>query len=175
MFYLTLIDDETDRQMFLRLYNEHRDEMFFYAERILGDRMLAEDALQEAFIKIARSMGRLDFSKSPRALLLTVVRNTALSIKGKSLKEEALSDLDSFPDDKSSGLENSVHTRINAQRIADIVDGMSDIYSDVFRLRYGHDMTFAQISAVLGISVQTAKKRAQRARDEIRKQLKGEI
>ena len=120
-------------------------------------------------------MGRLDFSKSPRALLLTVVRNTALSIKGKSLKEEALSDPDSFPDDKSSGLENSVHTRINAQRIADIVDGMSDIYSDVFRLRYGHDMTFAQISAVLGISVQTAKKRAQRARDEIRKQLKGEI
>ena len=45
MFYLTLIENETDRQMFLRLYNEHRDEMFFYAERILGDRMLAEDAL----------------------------------------------------------------------------------------------------------------------------------
>ena len=117
----------------------------------------------------------MDFSKSPRALMLTVVRNTALNIKEKSLKEEALSNPDSYPDDKSSGLENSVHTHISAQRIADIVESMSDIYADVFRLRYGHDMTFAQISAILGISVQTAKKRAQRARDEIRKQLKGEI
>ena len=175
MFYLALIDDETDREMFLRLYYEHRDEMFFYAERILGDRMLAEDALQEAFIKIAKSIGRLDFSRSPRALMLTVVRNTALSIKNKNRSEEMLSDPDSYPDASSAMLEDNVRLRVSNQRIADIVESMSDIYAEVFRLRYGHDMTYQQIAAILGISVQTAKKRAQRVRDEIRKQLKGEI
>lgn len=175
MLFLALIDNETDRELFLRLYYEHRNEMFCHAECILEDSWLAEDAVQEAFIRIAKNINRIDFSKGPRALMLTIVRNTALTIKEKNCRETVLDNPDEYLDNSSDKLEDSIRLRVSAERIADIVDNMPSIYSDVFRLRYGHDMTYSQIAAVLGINIQTAKKRAQRARDEIKKELNGEI
>ena len=171
-FYLALIDDETDRQRFTRLYNGHRDTMFRYALRILRDEMLAEDAVQEAFIRIALNIHRIDTGNGARGLLLTVVRNTALTIRKKQSRE-IVADIPWRYDGSgaASQPEQSAERHDTAMFISRVLDEMPDIYSEVFRLKYGHSLTYSQIAPLLGISASAAKKRAQRAREMIRERL----
>jgi RNA polymerase sigma-70 factor, ECF subfamily len=63
-----------------RLYREFGGLAYVMAMRILGDRQLAEDAVQEAWIRISRELDRgvtLDFEQS---YVLTITRNEALRI-----------------------------------------------------------------------------------------------
>lgn len=48
-FYLSLIDDESDKQKFERIYNNYYNVLLNTAYGILKERQSAEDAVHEAF------------------------------------------------------------------------------------------------------------------------------
>ena len=58
MIYLMMIDAEEDKQKFAILYETYRHLMMKVALNVLKDTFLAEDAVHEAFIKIAKNMGK---------------------------------------------------------------------------------------------------------------------
>lgn len=68
-----------DRIAFRKLYGETSGRLFAVALRILRDRQLAEDAVQEAFVRIWRSAGKYDPARgSPLAWMAVIARNAAL-------------------------------------------------------------------------------------------------
>ncbi|MFP5114145.1 RNA polymerase sigma factor [Bacillaceae bacterium C204] len=74
------------REEFKQLYNDHRKHVFAMALSILRDIELAEDVLQEVYIKLYQ------YSKSNqvtnvRAWLIRVTRNTALDLYRKKKRE----------------------------------------------------------------------------------------
>ena len=64
--YLTLIDDEEDKVRFEHAYYRYRKLMHREAKKILKDGHRAEDAVQEAFFRIARNFHKVGTWKRSR-------------------------------------------------------------------------------------------------------------
>ena len=59
MIYLQMIDSPEDRSKFEQIYMEYRSMMFHIANRILTNEQDAEDAVHEAFLKIAENIEKI--------------------------------------------------------------------------------------------------------------------
>lgn len=79
----------TDAEI-LRLYEAHGEVVLDFAGRIVRDRALAEDVLQETFLAARASWDRYDPSRPVRAWLLGLARNHALMAMRKRKKDERL-------------------------------------------------------------------------------------
>ena len=70
-------DDDAAR----RLYRKYRMELFRFGVHALRDQGLAEEMVQETFIKFCRQAGNYDASRGPvRAWLFTMARSAAYDI-----------------------------------------------------------------------------------------------
>lgn len=174
LIYFALIDDPSDKELFVQLYNEHRQSMFYIANQVLHDDYLAEDAVHDAFIRVAKNLSRIDFSLNPRNMLLTIAKNIALT--AKSRRDREIYTFDSvginYTDD-TTDLEAHCESLSEIDTILNIVDSMPHEYGTVFRLKYTYDLTYRQISSLLDISVDSAKKRIQRIKERVNKVLQG--
>jgi RNA polymerase sigma-70 factor, ECF subfamily len=89
-----------DHRSFKRLYERTHVHLFGVALRLLGNRSLSEDVLQEAFVSIWKSAGSYQAASAAHdghamAWLSAVVRNKALD----ALREQARRKEDGLPDD----------------------------------------------------------------------------
>jgi len=75
---------------FRSLYDRHKAEVFGYLIRLLRDEPLAEDVLQEAFVRIYRALDQYDPERSFRAWLFQIARNAAVDAVRLARKEEKL-------------------------------------------------------------------------------------
>ena len=165
IMFLALIDSEEERQLFARIYNCYRQQAFICARGILHDDGLAEDAVQETFLRIAKNIGRYDFGRN---LVLTIARNTALTIRKKQLHEIASDNIEALSDRNAPDGGCDYDLRADAARIFDIVNAMDEKYSAVFYLRYARGLQYSEIGRLLDIDAVTAKKRIQRTKEHIR-------
>ena len=87
-FYLNLIDNEEDRSKFQMIYDTYGKSMLFKATEILKDDYLAEDAVQEAFLQIAKNIKsiRTDYPAETKNYVVTIVQNCAKRIVQKNSK-----------------------------------------------------------------------------------------
>ncbi len=68
-----------DRRALEALYDRHGGLAIALAQRMLGDRDLAEDAVQDAFVALWRSASAFDPNRcAPRTWLLSIVRNRCI-------------------------------------------------------------------------------------------------
>lgn len=95
-FYLARLDDPKDKNTFQAFYMDHRQLMYRVAFKILGDRHLAEDAVQEAFLSILpqaqklRGMG----NGQKEGFAVVVARNKAVDLLRKKNRVSSWEDLD---------------------------------------------------------------------------------
>lgn len=62
----------------IRLHTAHAERVFRYAWSITKEEPLAEDVVQELFLKLARDASSISGARSEAAMLLTMTRNLAL-------------------------------------------------------------------------------------------------
>ena len=58
--YLAVLDDQSNEEQFIDVYNTYKRLVYHTAYKIMGDSYLAEDVLQEVFLYVAKN-----FSKMP--------------------------------------------------------------------------------------------------------------
>ena len=77
--YLSIVETPEERSLFEQIYYTYRKQMFFVANGILDNEILAEDALQEAFMGIAKQITLFrDMPENNRkAYVLTAAKNAA--------------------------------------------------------------------------------------------------
>lgn len=130
LIYLSLIDSEEDKSKFEQLYLSYRHVMHYVAKGILKNHHIAEDAVHEAFILIAKNIYKISDVSCPqtKGFVVIVVRNVSLTMLSKE-KTVLYTELDeSFVDD-----ENVLDTIIQNQeqhRIVDAILEMPDTYKD---------------------------------------------
>lgn len=78
-----------EEEAFAYLYSHYKGLMLQKAYAILHDRMLAEDAVSEAFLRIYRNRHKVDDPASDRSLsfVMTIVRNTALTLYNRERRQ----------------------------------------------------------------------------------------
>ncbi|MBQ8603568.1 MAG: RNA polymerase sigma factor [Oscillospiraceae bacterium] len=87
-FYLSLIDSEEDKNKFQMIHDLYRNSMLYTATDILKDKYLAEDAVQESFLQIAKNIKniRTDTQKETKAYVITITRNCSIRMAQKNSK-----------------------------------------------------------------------------------------
>lgn len=87
-FYMALIDEESDKEKFERIYHLYAKRMLKMAYSVLHNRSQCEDVVHEAFIKIARNIKAVDEVDSVKTLsyVLKATKNTAINWDKKAPK-----------------------------------------------------------------------------------------
>lgn len=97
---LALIDEPSDKEKFLTIYDKYKNMMYSKAMSVLHASSLAEDAVQESLIKIAKNISKIssvDCSQT-RSFIVIIVRNTSLNIIGSERIKETEGIDDDTPD-----------------------------------------------------------------------------
>lgn len=164
-FYLSLIDEPDDKEKFAEIFRSYGNMMFSKAMSILHNAALAEEAVQESFLKIAKNISKISDPNCSKtaAFIVIIVRNTALDM----LKTEHINDtepLDEAIPDISSDTLSRIISNDGYNALLNAVNGLDSIYSDVLMLKlvYGYDT--ASISKLMNIPVKTADSRIYRGK-----------
>lgn len=161
------------------VYFTHRKLMYNEAFRILGDKHLAEDAVHMSIEKII--VGNYTFndvnSASTKNFVVIVSRNTAISMQ-KKLKTENTHMF--FSDDMENLAEHTGSVKTpeeiavseeNIERIKKLIEELNPIYRDVLILKLSQEKSNEQVAQLLGITVDTVKKRFTRGREMLKKRI----
>jgi RNA polymerase sigma factor (sigma-70 family) len=128
--------------------------MYAVAKKILQDDIWVEDALQNAFMGIAKQIKRIqEFTPDEtRAYVLTVAKNAACKLYNERCKDtEWLISIEEIPaqsDPKDPVKE--VITRDHASAVLGVVQTLPPIYRDILTFRYVYNMQVNEIADALG-------------------------
>lgn len=150
------MDTVTRDSRFRELYDGYSTAMYRVAYSVLRDTGLAEDAVQQAFLKIIHEMDRIEdiHSNKTRAFLVILVRNTAIDLYRKRRREQVVyfQDLERTPESVAASPEQVLIDRQSEDGIVQLLLSMGDKYADILLLRYCHGYRNKEIAELLGMS-----------------------
>jgi len=165
------------RDAFEELFARYHRKVIHFAYRMTGDQARAEEAAQETFLRIARAA----FTWEPKARfttwMYTVARRTTLNF----LRDDK-DDRDKVPilpgeeaDDGSPAIQLPGPASLNPEEMAwsaeiqerfvAALQKLPEGYRSAFVLNRGDGLSYEEVAAVLGITVQAVKSRIFRARE----------
>ncbi len=155
--------------------------MVAVADRLLGDRALAEDAVQEAFVSAFRGLDKFQNKSTLKTWLHRITVNTAL-MKLRQLKRLAEQPIDEYlPEfDKNEcrveapwqaipSTEEIVAKEQQRVQIHTAINQLPDAYRVVLLLRDIEGYNTGEVAQLLGISESNVKVRLHRARSVLKK------
>ena len=148
-----------DERAFEELVEQYRERVYRVAWRVLRDDESAEDAAQEAFIKVFRNIGRFEERSSLYTWIYRITVNIALNKlkRDKFRRMLPLGDMirpDSRPsaDPARAALSGEV-----AERIEEAVRSLPEKQRAVFTLRFYEELSHKEIAEIVGCSEGTSK------------------
>lgn len=169
MLILLSFASEDDRLKFEELFDKYKKLLLYTAYNILHDYSLAEDAVSEAYIRIYFNLHKIEDTKSPKAIsfLVTIVRNTSLTILEKERKYVVPQDDEIEIADDGYNMEESVISEAITGDMLKIVDGLKEELRAPFLLKYAHDLSYKEIASLLNISENNVAVRINRAKRKL--------
>lgn len=171
--YLALIDEEWDLIRFEEAYYEYKGLLHYIAKKILQDEHRAEDAVQEAFLRIAKNFHKVGNIKttSTKNFFILITRRVCLNLlereeKFSTATEEEISLFEnsytpgSLPDSFAG----------EAELIRQILN-LPESMRSVLYLQAVYGFNAKETANLLGISVGAVWKRTSRARVILKKEL----
>lgn len=162
-----------DTQAFQRLVENNSGKMYAVAYRILATKELAEECVQEAFLKMYIKLHTFQQKSKLSTWLYTVTVNEALDIIRKNAKHRHSSQIDF--DQLSAPGTNAPEKSAWLGNISDLTHrAVNSLNADVrvaFVLRHYEECSIKEITQILGINESTAKSRIFRGVAKLRKLL----
>jgi len=143
-----------------------------YAEHMLGDRWDAEDTVQETFMRAHLAMNRYDDRQQFKSWIFQILvnhcRTMALQRARRArrfLRDETA--LRGAPSPRTLVSEQFDTIEV----VRDAVNELEPLLREAFLLKYAEEMSYEDISAILGVGVSALKMRVKRACDALRPRL----
>ncbi|MEO1513412.1 MAG: sigma-70 family RNA polymerase sigma factor [Bacteroidota bacterium] len=163
--YIILLLQRQDQRVMQSLYDNYAPALYGVILRIVRSEALAEDVLQDTFVKIWKYGPAYDPSKgSLFTWMLNIARNTAIdAIRSAHHRHQH----DCRPVEQAP--ETSVQPNINHIGLDNIVENLEDKYRRVIDLIYFQGYTQKEVGEELNIPLGTVKSRVRIALRELRK------
>jgi RNA polymerase sigma-70 factor (ECF subfamily) len=165
--------ERKDPAAFEIVYDRHGGPAYSLAYRIVGDRLVAEEVTQEAFLSVWRSGARFDRARgSVRTWLLGVVRNRAIDVlRREAGRAPTVSlELDTVPEQESR-FEPTDAEAMRREAGREVRGALADLPDDqlkVVQLAYFGGLSHSEIAEVLGMPLGTVKGRMRLAMEKMR-------
>ena len=156
-----------DRDAFARLVTRYQRPLVSFAYRYLGHREDAEDAAQEAFVRVYFSLARL---RQPERFG-TYLFATALNVCRRRAQSQPRA---TGPDDTVVATPDAaVERRAEHDRLLAAIGALPEEYRSVVSLRVEDELSFAEIGRIVGAEEGTCRVRFHRAKEMLRTALVG--
>ena len=153
------------------IWDAYAGRLLAFAAALLCSHHDAEETLQNVFVKIARNRTRLAAARSLKAYLFTMVRNEAYTLARRRGRREIPVDPNEFglipaaPADPPAPDE--------AEAAARHLAALPEKQREIIVLKIFRELTFDEISASLGISLNTAASRYRYGLEKLKRRMNG--
>jgi RNA polymerase sigma-70 factor, ECF subfamily len=161
----------TDREGLINQFEEHREHLRGVAYRMLGSVSDADDAVQEAWLRVSRTDA--DDVLNLRAWLTTVVARISLNmLRSRTARREALVDTDDLSRTMASGAPDGEQEAVLADSVGlallVVLERLTPSERLAFVLHDMFDLPFEEIAPIVRRSPTAARQLASRARRRVR-------
>ena len=168
-----------DARAFETVYDRHGGAAFSLAYRMVANRAVAEDVVQEAFLSIWRSRLRYDQERgSVRTWVLGIVHHRTIDVLRRNLVHDRRRTSDDGLEERHEAPERTdveVARRDEARSVRAAIEKLPDEQTKVIEMAYFGGFTHVQIAEMLGEPVGTIKGRMRLGLEKLRRQLQGEF
>lgn len=169
---LTLVDQD----VFYYLIKRYEKKLLNYILRISNtSRETAEDILQEVFIKIYKNLNGFDADLKFSSWAYRITHNETMSHFRKKQTKLKITSID---DDENNNLINLLKSSLDTQRdfsnketsqkVRDVINLLSEKYSEILILRYLEEKDYQEISDILQIPMGTVATLINRAKTKFK-------
>ncbi len=160
-----------DENALRTLIERHQQDLFRFLFRLSGDRQIAEDAFQEAFLQVHLSADRFDVTRRFRPWLFTIAANKARDLLRKKVRRSELplsapaggedgrvtfADLMALDE---PGPEAALSDEERDRTVQRAIERLPWSLREILLLAYFQRLSYAQIAEDLGIPLGTVKSR----------------
>ena len=142
------------------LYQRYAADVYRFAFWLSGQAADAEDITSETFIRAWTGRSQLQ-TETLKAYLLAIARNVYLKQQQKEARYGRLYDNHGDP---QPGPEKIVGQRLALEQALAVLQKLPELDRAVFVLRVQHELPYAEIARVTGLSLSAAKVKVHRAR-----------
>lgn len=148
-----------DRSAFKKLYDRYHEELYFLAKRYLKDQHLAEDAVQDIFLKIWSKRKKLKGS-SFRGFLFTTMKNHLIdTIRKQKTSTKVKEDLKIISNNKrrkNSTVEKIIYAEYR-KIVQRALENISPEKRKVFEMKNFEGLSNAEVAEKKKVSINTVK------------------
>jgi RNA polymerase sigma-70 factor (ECF subfamily) len=159
------------RDALRRIYEKYRVDLFTIAVSLVGDRDLAEDCLQDVFVRLAESAGRVRIGKNLKSYLASGILNRARD----QIRRRARRVGCSIEDLGCCAAEQGpVQQLVDDEQAAALLEALGRLpceQREVFVLHAHAGLAFREIARIQGIPLRTAHSRYRYAIGKLRELL----
>jgi RNA polymerase sigma factor (sigma-70 family) len=162
-----------DRDAFARLYDLYAGAAYSLALRVVRDRDLAADVVQEAFLAIWNQASKFDSSRGqPSTWILTVTHHKAVDTvrREERRRADAMEEARDIPD-ASAPVEDQAWQGVAREQVRAAMSKLPDPHREVLELAYFAGYTQSQLAERLAVPIGTVKSRTFAAMNALRELL----
>jgi RNA polymerase sigma-70 factor (ECF subfamily) len=159
-----------DQVAFGRLVEVYQRPVYNLAYRMLGDATEAEDAAQETFVRMYTKLNTYESGRKPVSWVLSIASHYCIDrlrrrrVTWLSLDEDPVAAV--LPSHRPGPEESALHSEARSEVQASVMR-LAPGYRVPLILRYWYDLSYDEIAATMGITVQAVKSRLHRARLQV--------
>jgi RNA polymerase sigma-70 factor (ECF subfamily) len=159
-----------DRAAFAELYRAAAPKLFAVSLRIVRERPLAEEALQDSFVNIWNHAGDYAQAKSaPTTWMTAIVRNRSLDIVRRTREEPDIDDaLASTLADEGATPVADAEARAHAHSVRECLEELDAEQRQTIALAFFHGLTHSELAAHLRRPLGTVKTHVRRGLAKLR-------
>ena len=168
---LILLLKQSNQEAFTTLYKKYWKQVYNFSRLYLTSQSVAEEVVQEVFIKVWESRDFMREGDNFKGLLFIITRNLILNMHRKNLNE------DFYKMTVLSAMENSydIEEEIDAKNLGEYIDLLiADLpprRREIFNLSRKENKSYKEISQLLGVSEKTVENQIGEALKFLRKNL----
>lgn len=156
-------------ESFETLVKRYSGKIMAFVFKILHDRYLSEETVQDSFFSLYKSINRVDTERKFSPYLYKIAKNKAIEKLRTRKNELALNE------EIAGGDSDNIYEKIikseNKARIRKAVDELEKKYKDPINLYFFENLSYGQIAGKLSIPVNTVRTRLKRGKVALRKKL----
>ncbi len=163
---------EDSEYAFQLLYDRHRNRIYKTATRFLKSPILAQEVVQDVFLKLWFSRKNLKADQPIEAWLHTVAKNNIINrLKKISNEWKAMNELPFIKESQTNSTSNTVQDIEYTTILNEAIDNLPEQQKKAFILSRIENLTYIQIGERLQLSPLTVKTHISRALLHIRQEL----
>jgi RNA polymerase sigma-70 factor (ECF subfamily) len=150
-----------------RLYHSYERRLYGFGLRLLGEQGLAEELVQETWVRLWQSAGRFDPDRGTvRAFLFTIARRVAVDLHRRPSSRRLGAEVED-----AGAVEAAADQVLLAVTVRDAMESLSPAHREVLELVFDEDLKLADVAERLDVPLGTVKTRAHHALRGLRQAL----